>query len=374
LSRAGPLPAAPSGRRLRWRPLWASVGLAAASLAGLACLTGCANLGYYAQSVHGHLSLLSQARPVTDWLADPATPAALRERLALAQRLRRFASTDLGLPDNASYHRYADLGRPAVVWNVVAAPELSLKLKTWCFPVMGCVAYRGYFDRAAADAEAATLQAQGWEVSVYGVPAYSTLGWTNWLGGDPLLNTFVRGSEADLARLVFHELAHQVVYVADDTMFNESYATAVERLGLARWQAAGGGAITDPAREQRRGDFKALTLQTREALKALYDSDLPDATKRERKARLMQQLRERHAALKAGAWAGDSGYDGWMARANNASLALQATYDGLVPAFERLHQQQGGDSGRFHAEVARLARMPRAERLAALEALLPARP
>lgn len=349
---------------------WAA-GLAAllAVLATAGGLTGCANLGYYAQSVQGHVALLAAAKPVDDWLADTATPAPLRERLQLAQRLRAFASRELGLPDNPSYTRYADLKRPAVVWNVIAAPELSLQLKSWCFPVMGCVSYRGYFDRAAADAEAAALKAAGWEVIVYGVPAYSTLGWSNWLGGDPLLNTFIGGTEADLARLLFHELAHQVVYAPDDSMFNESYATAVERLCLARWQTLNGPLRDDPTRERRRQDFKALTLATREALQALYASDLPVEAKRARKAALMAELRARHAALKAGPWAGDSGYDAWFARANNASLAIQATYDALVPAFEALHAREGGDFTRLHAEVGRLAGLPKAERRATLDAL-----
>ena len=356
------------GRAARWL---AGAGVAALGLG----LTGCAGpdtpLGYYAQSVRGHLDLLQRARPVDDWLADPATPPALRERLALAQQLRRFAATDLALPDNASYTRYADLGRSAVVWNVVAAPELSLTLKTWCYPVMGCVGYRGYFDRAAADAEAQRQRAAGLEASVYGVPAYSTLGWTNWLGGDPLLNTFVHGSASALARLVFHELAHQVLYVHGDTAFNESYASAVERLGLARWLAAAGRADDeDPAVAQRSADFRAITQRTRGALDALYRSGLPDDAKRERKAALMAAMRAEFAALQArpdGAWAGYRGYDAWLAQANNAALALQAAYDGLVPGFERLFQAEGGDFARFHAAVRRLAALPAEQRRAALQ-------
>ena len=206
---------------------------------------------------------------------------------------------------------------------------------------------------------------------MYGVPAYSTLGWTNWLGGDPLLNTFLRGSEAELARLVFHELAHQVVYAANDTMFNESYATAVERLGLQRWQARTGRALVDPAAEQRRRDFQALALDTRRALARLYASGAPIERLRAGKAAAFQRLRDQHAALKAGPWAGYSGYDGWIARANNAALAIQAAYDGQVPAFERLFEQQGQDFARFHAEVARLAALPTAERRATLDALMP---
>ncbi|MDE2456588.1 MAG: aminopeptidase, partial [Burkholderiales bacterium] len=209
--------------------------------------SGCSTAGYYAQALGGHLAVLRKSRPVSEWLADPATPAPLRARLELAERMRDYAVTALGLPDNASYRRYADLGRSAVVWNVVAAPELSLTLETWCFPVMGCVGYRGYYDKAAAEALGAELKAQGWEVEVYGVPAYSTLGWSNWLGGDPLLNTFIDWPDGELARLIFHELAHQVVYVKGDSTFNESFAVSVEQEGVKRWLAAHG---TDEQRHE----------------------------------------------------------------------------------------------------------------------------
>ncbi|MBL8349214.1 MAG: aminopeptidase [Burkholderiaceae bacterium] len=356
------------GRLVKIAALGSLATLAAALLAaGLG--SGCSTIGYYAQSVGGHVELMRRSRPVADWIADPATPPALRERLQLSQQLRDFAVRELALPDNASYRRYADLGRGAVVWNVVAAPELSLTLKTWCYPLMGCVGYRGYFERAQALAEAETLRAAGWEVSVYGVPAYSTLGWTDWFGGDPLLNTFVNGSESALARLMFHELAHQVIYVDDDTAFNESYATAVERLGLARWQAQRGRPAEDPALARRRDEFRAITQRTRAALAALYAGDAPDDAKRERKAALMAAMRAEVGARKAdasSAWAGDTSYDDWFAKANNASLALQAAYDGDVPAFERLFELQGRDFARFHAEVRRLAALPAAQRRATL--------
>lgn len=358
---------------MRWAALGSAATLAAA-LAALCLGTGCSSVGYYAQSVGGHLDLLQRARPVADWLADPATPPALKARLAVAQQARRFAVTELALPDNASYTRHAELGRNAAVWNVVAAPELSLTLKTWCYPVMGCVGYRGYFDQQAAEAEGAALRAQGLDVSVYGVPAYSTLGWTNWMGGDPLLNTVVGGSESSMVRLIFHELAHQVAYAAGDTTFNESYATAVERLGLARWQAATSRSADDPAVAQRTADFRAITHRTRAALEVLYRSGVDDTTKRARKAELMAAMRAELAALKArpdGPWAGFTGYDAWFARANNASLALQAAYDGLVPQFERLFRAQGSDFARFHAEVKRLAALPKDQRRAALDTIQP---
>lgn len=335
-----------------------------------ALLAGCAqqrtDVGYYWQSVSGHMAMLQAAKPVAELIDDAATPADLRARLALSQRMRDFAVRELHLPDNASYRRYADLGRPAVVWNVVAAPELSLALKTWCFPVMGCVGYRGYFDRAAADALAAELRAQGLEVSVYGVPAYSTLGkLPGRFFADPLLNTFIRYPEGELARMVFHELAHQEAYAPDDTMFNESFATAVERIGSAMWlvREADAAAREEYARlDARRQDFRALTSRYRALFDASYRSEVADADKRQRKTELLAALRAEAATLKAERWAGYTGYDDWFARVNNASLAVLAAYNAQVGDFERLFERQGRDFERFYAEVRRLAALPKAER------------
>ena len=337
-------------------------------------------LAYYWQSVTGHLSLLRAARPLDDWLADSVAPAALKDRLAQAQRMRRFAVTELHLPDNASYTRYADLGRRAAVWNVVATPEFSLQLQTWCFVVVGCVGYRGYFDEAEAQAFADGLRAQGLDAVVYPVPAYSTLGWMNWLGGDPLLSTFVGYPEGELARLLFHELAHQVVYVADDTVFNESFATAVERLGGERWLAqATPGARTEYARfDARRRAFRALALEVRQSLKEIYAPALSDtgvsAPENETRLRAAKQavladFRQRYAGLKAG-WEGYGGYDAWVARANNASFAVQAAYDEQVPAFMALFEREGRDFARFYDAVRRLGALPAAQRQAELALLM----
>ena len=335
--------------------------------------TGCAQLGYLSQSVGGHLSLVAAARPVPDWLADPATPAPLRERLALSQRMRDFAVKELGLPDNASYRRYADLGRRAAVWNVVATPELSLQLKNWCYPVVGCVGYRGYFAEADAEQAAAPLRSEGLEVQVYGVPAYSTLGkLPGRYFSDPLLNTFLHYQEVALARLIFHELAHQVAYAPNDTPFNESFATAVERLGSERWlqrEAAAGAREAAEQADARREDFRALTQRTREQLEALYLSPASVAEKRAGKARVMAEMRAAHQQLKAGPWGGFSGYDSWFARANNASLALVAAYNAQVPVFERLFEREGRDFARFYAEVQRLAALSVTERRVALASL-----
>ena len=336
-------------------------------------LSGCSTMGYYWQSVSGHMQMLNAARPVADVLADPQTPVVLKTRLELSQRIRSFAATELKLPDNASYKRYADLRRSAVVWNVVAAPEFSLTLKTWCFPVTGCVGYRGYFKEADARAEAAQLESEGLEVTVYGVPAYSTLGKLDWLGGDPLLNTFINYPEGELARLIFHELAHQVVYALDDTMFNESFATAVERLGSRSWLTANASqAAKDEyaALDARRQQFRALTAATRRDLAQIYLSNrAPDQQIHAQAAPkniAMQKFRNDYAQLKAG-WNGFAGYDGWVARANNASFGAQAAYDELVPGFEALFEREGKDWQRFYDAVKRLAQLPKDQRHQALK-------
>jgi predicted aminopeptidase len=337
-------------------------------------LGGCATTtgpGYYWQSVTGHLQLLKAARPVQAWLEDPATPAPLKTRLATAQRIRDFAASELALPDNASYRRYADLKRRAAVYNVTAAPALSLTLNTWCFPVVGCVGYRGYYSEADARSFADTLP-QDLDVLVYPVTAYSTLGWMNWAGGDPLLNTFITYPEGELARIVFHELAHQVLYVKNDTMFNESYATAVERLGGERWlsQQAGAAARSEYAAfDARRRAFRAFTLSVRKRLAAIYaDTATDDATRLQQKAEVMARFRQDYEALKQG-WGGHAGYDAWVARANNAAFATQAAYDELVPGFEALFEQEGRDFTRFHAAVRALGDLPKDERHARLRQL-----
>ena len=353
-------------------------------------LPGCASTHYYWQAVSGHLSLMQAARPIDDWLQDAQAPERLKTRLALAARMRAFAAQQLHLPDNPSYLRYADLQRPAAVWNVVAAPALSLKAQQWCFPVAGCVSYKGYFSEAQARQVAQELQAQGLDAAVLAVPTYSTLGWLNWAGGDPLLNTFIGYPEGELARIIFHELAHQVVYVAGDTAFNESYATAVERLGGQAWLAQAGDEVRAQfaVHEARRRQFRQLALALRRELAELYgepanlldeEPAAPDrraapparsAAERQhllaRKESAFERFRLRYAELRAH-WGGYAGYDAWVARSNNAALAAVADYEDLSPAFEALFHQ-AGSWPRFHQEVQRLARMPRAERRAVLRA------
>jgi predicted aminopeptidase len=347
-------------------------GVVAVGALSVLCLSGCANLGYYWQSASGHLKILNAAQPVSELVADPSTPERLRERLALSQRIRRWASAELKLPDNPSYTRYADLHRGAVVYNVVAAPAFSLTLKTHCFPVTGCVGYRGYFDEAAARQEADALAQQGYESAVYPVPAYSTLGWMNWAGGDPLLNTFINYPEGELARLIFHELAHQVVYAKDDTMFNESFATAVERLGSARWLAT---QADDAARKEyaefdaHRREFRALTRATRARLQRIYEEKVPPGqdplARAAMKKRAMEEFRAEYFRLRD-SWGGDPnrwrGYTQWVEKANNASFGALAAYDELVPGFEALFRREGGDWGRFYAAAKALSQLSKEQR------------
>ena len=322
-----------------------------ASLLALCLLSGCETLAYYAQAIGGQLSLMASTQPVAAVLADPATPQALRERLELARSIRGYASRELKLPDNGSYRSYADLERPYVVWNVVAAPEFSLEPVESCFPVAGCVPYRGFFAHEGAERHAARLRAEGNDVNVRGVPAYSTLGRFD----DPLLSSFIRYPDAELARLIFHELAHQLLYVKGDSTFNESFAVAVERAGVQRWLAATGrsAGLNVFLESQDRGrKFLALLEEMRARLKALYGMPLaPEAMRERKRAEFseLEKLLESNPRLKD-------------LEANNALLASFATYTQLVPAFERLLQEEGGDLEKFYARVKALSASERSSR------------
>ncbi len=294
-------------------------------------LCGCETLAYYGQAVGGHLALMASARSLQEVDADPA----LKDRLKLAGGIRDFATRELGLPDNGSYRSYADLGRPYAVWNVVAAPEFSLRPVQSCFPVAGCVSYRGYYDKAAAEQHAGGLRAAGNDVVVYGVPAYSTLGWFD----DPLLSTFIGYPDADLARLVFHELAHQLLYVKGDSTFNESFAVAVEREGLRRWLAAQG------RKEEPQRDDAVQVAAVRARLEALYRTRLAPEAMRERKRAELETLKPWLASRK--------GFEGQ--EPNNALIASFATYTDLLPAFGKLLAEAKGDLPVFYGLARKLA-------------------
>lgn len=338
------------------------------ALLAVLALAGCATAEYYAQSVTGHLGLMSRARPVETVIAAPETAPRLAERLRIALGIREFASDVLALPANASYRRYVNLGRRYVVWTVVAAPELSLEPRRWCFPVAGCVSYRGYFAETDAREYARALESVGWDVAVSGVRAYSTLGWFD----DPLLSSMVELPEYGLAGIVFHEIAHQRLYVPGDTDFNESFAVVVERAGVRRWiEAAGRDGLRERYRiaAERRAAFLDLVRDTRRDLEAVYGSSRTDAEKRAAKARAFERLRSRYASLRS-TWTSGPSYDFWFERGvNNAAMALLTAYDRWVPALEALLAHSSGDLDAFYRACDELAALPPEERRARLEAL-----
>src|SRR5438309_2829277 len=339
---------------------------AAAALLLLPRLAGCTTASYYWQGIRGQLDLLERARPIPAVLATTEDPA-LRRKLERVLAIREYASRELALPDNPSYRSYTDLGRRFVLWNVFAAPELSLEPRQWCFPVAGCVNYRGYFDEAAARAEASQLGASGDDVYVGGVPAYSTLGYFN----DPMLSTVLRYPDTEVARLIFHELAHQVAYAKDDTVFNESFAVAVEEEGIGRWLAAqDDGALTAQfnTSQRYRDGFRTLVSRTQSELVTLYASPASDADKLAAKAAAFDAMRSEYASLKR-EWGGFGAYDYWFAQGpNNASLAAVGLYTQKVPLFQALLAAEGGDLARLYARAKPLPGPPKAERDTALAA------
>jgi predicted aminopeptidase len=347
---------------------WFRTVLIAGTAAGL--LASCSTLNYYSQAAQGQLELLSDARPIDDWIADPGTSTKLRHRLETARQIRRFAVVEMALPDNNSYKNYASLKRKYVLWNVVATPELSLNPLQWCFPVAGCVNYRGYYNKAAADAYARQLRAEGDDVEVGGVAAYSTLGWFS----DPLISTFINYPDGELARMIFHELAHQIVYAQGDSQFNESFASTVEEVGVERWMDRFGNQQMRDAYARyrsRKKDFLALLLKYRKALERNYALvDRSDAEKRAVKARLFQELKDEYQVLK-GNWGGYAGYDRFFDQPlSNAHLASIATYEDFVPAFRALLQREG-TFPRFYQAVKQLADMDRTDRHRVLNAMVP---
>jgi len=329
-------------------------------------LNGCSSISYYSQLANGQLQLLRAREPVAEVIADPSRDATLRAHLVQAQKARDFASQHLHLPDNQSYRLYADIHRPYVVWNVFATPEFSLSPQNHCFPIAGCVAYRGYYSQSAARGEAAIQRLQGMDVSIGGVEAYSTLGWFN----DPILNSMMGWGDERLATLIFHELGHQRFYVKDDTGFNESYATFVEQEGTRQWRAFRGLPPENDAQLKRRDQFIQLILDTRARLEKLYTQQMPVEQMRERKAAEFERFRRDYREMRDHQWAGDKRYDAWVnAPLNNARLLPFGLYDQWVPAFAALFRQVGGDWQKFYAQVEKLGGLPADKRKAALREL-----
>jgi predicted aminopeptidase len=329
---------------------------------------GCTAVSFYAQAIGGHIDIMTRRVPV-DELLETESDGKLKERLQLAMQARDFASERLGLPDNESYRSYVDLQRQYVTWNVIATEEFSVQAREWCFPIAGCVPYRGYFSQAAAQEFGARLSRQALDVHVNGASAYSTLGWFD----DPLLSTMLRWRETRLVGVIFHELSHQVIWVENDTTFNESFAVFVQREGVRWWLRERGAAaqIDDyEARLQRQHEFVAMLLETREKLAALFAGSTDAATMRAHKQQVFAQMREHYAALKTNRWQGYSGYDNWFSQPlNNARLALAATYNNYVGSFAQLFIEAGGDFPTFFQRVQALADLPHERRDTELQKL-----
>lgn len=330
-------------------------------------VVGCTSISYYAQSLEGHVQIMAARQDVAKLIEDPSTPETLRARMESASAIRQFATDELALPDNSSYRSYVDIGRDAVTWAVFAAPEFSLAPRTWCFPVFGCVPYLGYFSRQAAIEAAVRLRRQGQDVHVTGIIAYSTLGWSS----DPLLSTMLAQDETYLASLVFHELAHQQVYVPGDSGFNEAFAVSVETTGVRKWLRAGGdraGLRRYEAGRKRSADFLALLARTRDELGHIYGGSGTVEQKRAAKAAAIERLRARYRQMRDGRWGGYRGYDAWFdAPINNAKLAASAVYGDEVPAFLRLFELCSGDYPRFYATVRRIGALDKVHRAQALD-------
>ena len=346
-----------AGRRLLW------LGGVVLLVAGLG---SCAQVRYLTQAAGGQIDLLRRARPIADVLADAATPPETRRKLELVGRVRTFALSELGLPDHGAFLKYVDVRRPYVVWNVFAAPPDSVALDTSCFPIAGCVGYRGYFAEPGAQTYAEGRRAAGRDVSVGGVSAYSTLG----ILKDPVLSTMLAYSDTTLIRTIIHELSHPALYVKDDTVFNESFAVSLENEGMKRYLAKYGTPElreADKLAQERAAGFEALLLQTRGELADLYDQKLPSATTQQRKTAILSSLNQRYATLKV-SWDGYSGYDGWFERGvNNASLGAVAAYAAMVPDFAALLARNNGSIPAFIEAAAACAKRPSEERKACLE-------
>lgn len=320
-------------------------------------VTGCSSLSYYLDMIGGHLELISKERDISEMIRDETTDKDLREKLIASQAMRDFASSELALPDNDSYRSYADIGRAYAVWNVIAAKEFSIDAERWCFIFAGCISYRGYFSEQDAKAYADELAGQGFDVYVAGARAYSTLGWFD----DPLLNTMMYRSEAYRAGIIFHELAHQKIYIEDDSAFNEAFATTIEQEGIRRWfsrknqQHKLQAYMSD---YQRNIDFRSMLKETREKLDELYKKkEVNDEIKREEKKAIFKKLSVAYLGWKQ-QHGNYTGYDSWMAQGlNNAHLALIATYHEMVPGFTRLLEKNQNDLDVFYNEVEKLGKL-----------------
>ncbi len=330
------------------------------ALGSLVLLSACSTVSYYSQSIQGQMHLLLNRENIDELVDKPDTPEKLKFSLQQAQAIRQYASEYLALPDNQSYREYVDLKQPYVVWNVFAAPEFSLSPTNWCYPIVGCVSYRGYFAKEDAEQEAKQLSSKNLDVFVGGIAAYSTLGWFD----DPLLNTMLHWKPRSLAGLIFHELSHQIIYIQNETSFNEAFSSSVERLGTIQW-------LLDFYPDQlpnylaylnAQNDFRTLLLDTRKRLMTLYEMPMETVIKRIEKKKIIAEMKISYFSLKKH-WPADVHFDAWFNQPiNNARLTASMTYLQYIPAFFQIFTQEKGDWHAFYAAVLALEKLSADER------------
>ena len=335
------------------------------------CLPGCESSRYYYQVAEGHIKIMAAREPIQHLIDNDTLPAKETKQLKRVMELRSYAETELQLPVDDHYSEYVDLKRPHVVWNVIAAPEFSMTPQKWCFPIAGCVNYKGYFSETDAKGYASQLESENLDTYVGGVAAYSTLGWFD----DPVLNTFLFRGDASLAGLLFHELSHKLLYIKGDSVFNESFATTVEIEGLMRWlktQSKDELLAKHLTRKKRHQQFIDLILQHRQLRITLYKSEIEDEEKRLKKQALISTLREEYQQLKEQTWGGYSGYDKWFeGPLNNAQLSTIATYNALVAGLQGLLEQNNHDLSAFYQQCKKLVDMDKKSRHAYLKGIAP---
>ena len=333
-------------------------------------MSACASIEYYWQAIHGHTAILNREQPIKEILAKPDLDPELRQVLEGMQQARDFASHELALPDNDSYRVYADIEREYVIWNVIATDEFSVTPQQWCFPFAGCVSYRGFFNKADAQEFASQLRQQGKDVYVAGARAYSTLGWFD----DPLLSTMLYQDEALRVGVLFHELAHQQLYIQNDSAFNEAFATAIAQEGVRRWFLHSGNSEAYKAyvlADKRRAEFNRLLQHTRKRLRQVYSETQDKTELLQQKQQIFAELQQAYVKLKQSQWNNDKRYDKWMAQPlNNAHLALAATYHELVPAFQKQLENVQSDLPEFYKQMKQLAALSNTERHARLTNLV----
>ncbi|WP_406828639.1 aminopeptidase [Microbulbifer sp. ARAS458-1] len=341
------------------RPLLRLLVLVGAILAG-----GCETVYFYSQAATGQLKILAGRESIDCLVQEEQTDPKLRRQLEWVQSIRAYAAGELHLPVGTAYSDFTQLEDEYVLYNVVAAPEFSLSPKRWCYPIAGCASYRGYFDKRDAQTQAGQLRAQGYDVYLGPVPAYSTLGWFD----DPVLSSFVDWKPDRLASLLFHELAHRRVYIAGDTQFNESFATAVSRIALPAWRKRNGIPAPRVANVEQARRVNGLMVSARRQLQDIYRSDLTDDEKRERKANTLQRLRHCYRKESEG-WTQDEKFAQMIEKTNNATLALVSEYQSQVPAFVQLYKDSGGDWEAFYRAVEQLGAESKEQRKTQLAAL-----